>query len=142
MEQKGSHRVLPDGCVDILFSKQFDRPVSLDAVGLMTAPKIFDVPAGRSFFGVRFRPGMAESFIPGAALLKDAVLPLDSVLGATARRLLEQLTELSSPERMAGVMEGLLRPLEPSDPGHRLLRQLAATELPLSRFVSGSGLSL
>jgi hypothetical protein len=44
------HRVLPDGCVDILFSTQNGEPTSLVIVGLMTTPQIVDVSAGHSAF--------------------------------------------------------------------------------------------
>src|SRR5438128_1647274 len=68
-------RVLPDGCVDILFSALNGEPAGLDIVGLMTTSMLFDVEPGRSFFGVRFRPGMAAAFVPEAALFKDRTEP-------------------------------------------------------------------
>src|SRR5262245_19551785 len=75
------HRVLPDGCSDILFSSRNGEPSGLTLVGLMTTPQILDVPAGQLFFGVRFRPGMAAAFVPEAAGLNDKNEPLENILG-------------------------------------------------------------
>ena len=73
------HCVLPDGCVDILFSARNGEPVGLSVVGLMTTRQNFDLPAGQYFFGVRFRPGMASAFMPEAAGLNDKLEPLENV---------------------------------------------------------------
>src|SRR4051812_11194254 len=78
------HHVLPDGCADILFSTRAGEPQSLSLVGLMTRPQIIDIPAGQSFFGVRFRPGMAAAFVPDAAKLNDKIEPLENVAGRSA----------------------------------------------------------
>jgi AraC-like DNA-binding protein len=134
-------RILPDGCVDILFSTQNREPVSLAVVGLMTTPLTFDVEAGRSFFGVRFRPGMAAAFMREAALLNDRVEPLESVLGAAAHWIFERLAESSSLEGMAEVMEGFLRPIEPPDSAQLALWRLPAAAVPLDRLTSDAGLS-
>ena len=67
--------------MDILFSTQNGEPTSLAIVGLMTTPQIVDVRAGQSFFGVRFRTGMAAAFLPAAPQLNDRIEPLENVLG-------------------------------------------------------------
>jgi len=119
------HRVLPDGCVDILFTAQGGDPSSLSVVGLMTKPQVFDVNAGQSFFGVRFRPGMAAAFMPEAVQLNDQSEPLENLVGSKARNVFEQLAEAGSLFQMGHVMDTFLRPLKPPDSGQRVLAQLS-----------------
>jgi AraC-like DNA-binding protein len=119
------HRVLPDGCVDILFTAQHGKPSSLSIVGLMTTPQVFDVNPGQSFFGVRFRPGMAAAFLPEAPQLNDRIEPLESLLDCDARLLFEQLAESSTFPQMARIMDTFLRPLKPFDSGQKVLEQLS-----------------
>ena len=60
------HRVLPDGCIDVVlgFSGQADDPESALAVGTMTRALILDsVSAPECYVGVRFRPAKAAAFI-------------------------------------------------------------------------------
>jgi AraC-like DNA-binding protein len=133
--------ILPDGCVDILFSALRGEPAGLAVVGLMTTPLRCDIEAGRSFFGVRFRPGMAAAFMREAALLNDKIEPLESIWGRTARSIFERLANSSTAEEMAEIMEGALRPVEPPDPAQRALWRLPATSVPLDRLVSDAGLS-
>ncbi|MGH9629232.1 MAG: DUF6597 domain-containing transcriptional factor, partial [Bryobacteraceae bacterium] len=64
-------RVLPDGCVDILFSCTKSGAIALSAVGVMTTARCFSLEPGDSFLGVRFRPAMAATFIADVNLLTD-----------------------------------------------------------------------
>jgi len=60
------HRVLPDGCIDVVlgFSGQADDPESAIAVGTMTRALVLDsASAPECFVGVRFRPAKAAAFI-------------------------------------------------------------------------------
>jgi AraC-like DNA-binding protein len=140
-EGPDDHLVLPDGCVDILFSRSGGEPVGLATVGLMTTAA--RVPAAaRSFFGVRFRPGMASAFIPGAERLTDDTRPLDDLVGSVARRMFERLAESHNLEEMGGLMDQLLRPLDPPDIGERVLWQLESAEASLDEVISQSGLSV
>jgi len=140
--EAADHLVLPDGCVDILFSRSGAEPIGLSAVGLMTAPmRVPGVPA-RSFFGVRFRPGMASAFIPGVELLIDEIRPLDHLAGSAAGRMFERLAESDTLEEMAALMDPLLRPLDPPDIGARVLWQLESAEVRLDQLISHSGLSV
>src|SRR5215813_2405587 len=118
------HRVLPDGCVDILFSTLDGEPISLAVVGLMTVPQVLDVSPGQSFFGVRFRPGMATAFMPAAPQLNDRIEPLENVLGSEARHLFDKLGEASSPLEMARLMDTTLRPVKSPDTGQNALHHL------------------
>jgi AraC-like DNA-binding protein len=61
------HRVLPDGCVDIVVGFDARRSAAVEsgvalsalAVGAMTKPLVFADAPNASFLGVRFRPGAA-----------------------------------------------------------------------------------
>jgi len=145
-EEASDQIVLPDGCVDILFSRSGGEPVGLATVGLMTTPlKLHGAPA-QSYFGVRFRPGMASSFIPGAEMLTDETRPLDDLIGSAAQHMLERLAELDSLEAMGGLMDQLLRPLDPPDIADRVLWELESAEVSaggsLDQCISQSGLSV
>ena len=138
----GDYVVLPDGCVDILFTRIGTEPVGLTTVGLMTTPLKASSTTGQSYFGVRFRPGMASAFWPGAELLMDQVKPLEDLTGSgAARRLSEQLATSAGAAEMAEVMNGMLRPLNPPDVGMRLLWQMESSETSLDRVIARSGLS-
>lgn len=71
------HRVLPDGCSDILFSSNAGIRIS----GVMTQFRDVALPPDGFVFGVRFHPGMAHLFLPVAA-----------------RELTDQLIKLPQPE--------------------------------------------
>jgi AraC-like DNA-binding protein len=145
-EGAGDYVVLPDGCVDILFSRSADEPTGLATVGLMTTPMQAQGAPVQSFFGVRFRPGMASAFIPGAERLTDETKPLDDLMGSAARRMFERLAESHTLEQMGGLMDQLLRPLDPPDIGQRVLWQLESAEVSsgssLDELISQSGLSV
>lgn len=141
-EGPGDHLVLPDGCVDILFSRSGGQPIGLAAVGLMTIPLRVPAPTAQSYFGVRFRPGMASAFIPGAQLLTDQTRPLGDLMGGGARRMFERLAESRSFEEMCGLMDQWLRPLDPPDVAERVLWQLESAEVSLDQSISQTGLSV
>jgi len=68
-----AYPVLPDGCVDIVFSSA-DEP---RVVGTMTRPQYFDLPVGRFVCGIRFRPGRACALLGIPAwLLTDRSIAL------------------------------------------------------------------
>jgi AraC-like DNA-binding protein len=85
------HRVLPDGCVDILF----DVSGSPIVVGAMTRALVTETRAAATeLLGVRFRPGEAASVL-GVALreLSDRTIDLDDVWGARGRRVSDAVLE-------------------------------------------------
>src|SRR3954453_7256576 len=60
------HRVLPDGCIDVVlgFAGRADEPESAMAVGTMTRALVLEPGAWpECFVGVRFRPGKAAAFL-------------------------------------------------------------------------------
>src|SRR5947208_119054 len=85
MRQTGDaapHRVLPDGCADILLTSR-----GLDVVGPMTTYRDHEVAPGEELVGVRFRPGRWTSVIgvPGGRIV-DAIVPLEDLWGASRTR--------------------------------------------------------
>jgi AraC-like DNA-binding protein len=56
------HRVLPDGCIDILFETAAGGARELYVVGMMTRPLLVARTEAASFTGVRFKPGAAAAF--------------------------------------------------------------------------------
>jgi AraC-like DNA-binding protein len=133
--------VLPDGCVDILFSTIQSEPKGLSAVGLMTTPLVTETTAGQRYFGVRFRPGMAAAFIRPAAELNDRTEPLENIWGAAARQLNQRLADLTAADDMAQVVETFLRPADPPDAAQRALWRVGEAGVSLDDLASDSGLS-
>src|SRR5580704_2006924 len=74
-EEVPQYPVLPDGCVDIVYS----RTAGPQVVGTMTSVRRFTLAGGQLQIGVRFRPGMALGFVrvPGRQTT-DRLLPLDA----------------------------------------------------------------
>src|SRR5579864_2346434 len=99
--------VLPDGCVDIVYSPSTGE--GLQVVGAMTRARKFVFAAGERQIGVRFRPGMAPGFVraPGSETT-DRLLPLDDVWGAAGRRLGEQVGEAKSVGQCIALLEAQL----------------------------------
>jgi AraC-like DNA-binding protein len=77
------HRVLPDGCIDVVLSFLADRdePESAMVVGTMTRALVLDAAnAPECFVGVRFRPAKATAFLSlPAGELTDLRVSLDNV---------------------------------------------------------------
>ncbi len=137
----GPHCVLPDGCVDILFSSVAYEPRGLSVVGLMTAAVIADLQIGQRFFGVRFRPGMASSFVRPSGELTDRTEALENIWGAPARGMNDRLAGMRTPEEMAVVAESFLRPLEPPDAAQYALQGLCDVRISLDQAASNAGMS-
>jgi AraC-like DNA-binding protein len=69
------HRVMPDGCVDIVLTFDADgsAPQVAMAVGTMTRPLVVHDSTSTSYLGVRFRPGTAGVLFgtPASALTDE-----------------------------------------------------------------------
>jgi AraC-like DNA-binding protein len=92
-------RILPDGCVDLVFVCRGSELVDAQVVGAMTRFQDVQLASGQSILGVRFQPGMAGSCVPcDVALLSDRVVALASVFGKAARTLLKDIRRSSCPE--------------------------------------------
>ncbi|MFF5335493.1 helix-turn-helix domain-containing protein [Streptomyces sp. NPDC013181] len=89
------HPVLPDGCMDLLWSGERL---------LVAGPDTRAAPSsgtGGSWAGVRFAPGTAPALLGvDAAELRDRRVPLDALWdGARVRRLTERVAEAADPAR-------------------------------------------
>lgn len=81
-EESFPHRVLPDGCADIIFTRDSGK-ASLTVVGTMTRFADFQIPPRQLLVGVRFRPGMwREHFGVPSPEITDGLLSLEELWGA------------------------------------------------------------
>jgi AraC-like DNA-binding protein len=120
--------VFPDGCSDIVFEQPARDYGGLAIVGTMTRAQAFDIPAGHSTFGVRFRPGMAARIlrIPGSVAVDQSVPLAAAWKAAAVRDLLEQLAVSRSPRDAIARFEAVLADPAPLDPVEKSLAWLAA----------------
>lgn len=94
-DRPAPHRVLPDGCLDLIVDVRRARIV---AVGAMTTAILADDHEVWDTLGVRFRPGEAAAWIPSSALT-DQTVPLDDLWGPSATELAERVA--ASPDEPA-----------------------------------------
>jgi AraC-like DNA-binding protein len=107
-----AYPVLPDGCVDIVYSPSTGPQV----VGTMTRAQRFALPAGQIQMGVRFRPGMAPGFVRAPGIeTTDRLLPLDDVWGAEGRQLSARIGNAKSADQCIALLEAHL--VTESEPG-------------------------
>lgn len=95
------HRIVPDGCVDIVWLSG-----RLHVAGPDTGPVLAALHPGSRVVGIRFRPGLAPTMlgVPTAALIDDRV-DLDLLWGHAAERLTERLSEAGGPGAAMAVLE-------------------------------------
>lgn len=116
-----SYRVLPDGCIDIIFSstRAENRDAHrLDVVGTMTRCLVVSRVGLPIVLGVRFRPGGALPFLDcPASEITDAHLSLEEMWGQDANRLLCRLGEcVSVSERLSLIQRALLERIDGAFP--------------------------
>ena len=81
--------IVPDGSVDACFVLSETNPRIL-LFGTTTRTSAYELEAGASYFGVRFRPGNATAFIQERiADLTDTQLAVSGFLGLSAEQILE-----------------------------------------------------
>ncbi|WP_380284546.1 helix-turn-helix domain-containing protein [Kitasatospora purpeofusca] len=98
-----AHRVLPDGCTDLLW-----RDGRLCVAGPDTAWRMESLPAGSFIVGIRFNPGEARPLFGDHPMgeWRDQELDLTELWGAReARELSERLAEAGRPREIAQIME-------------------------------------
>ena len=119
--------VFPDGCSDIIFEQPARDYGGLAIVGTMTRARGFDIPAGHSTFGVRFRPGMAARLVrvPGSVAVDQSIPLADTWKAAAVRDLLDQLASSRSPRDAIARCEASLADPAPLDPVEKSLAWLA-----------------
>jgi AraC-like DNA-binding protein len=102
----GEHRILPDGCADLVFDLRGGESV---VVGTMTKPLFLPEGERSDFVGVRFRPGRAAAFLRmPLAEITDARVPLGMIWKGWSDGILERRVEL-----LAMLETELLRRLDP-----------------------------
>ncbi|MGP0075398.1 MAG: helix-turn-helix domain-containing protein [Bryobacteraceae bacterium] len=118
------HRVAPDGCVDILY----DRRDGLRAVGTMTVEQRFNYHEGASMTGVRFRPGMARTFLRlSSAELTDGSAALADLWPRRASELERQLDDAKSiPDAMRILLSNVAAPRSQPNPVQQAIDALTA----------------
>jgi AraC-like DNA-binding protein len=94
-------RVIPDGCIDLIYTEGALIVAGPDTHGVALHPA-----ARAEFAGLRFRPGVAPALlgVPASELV-DQRVDADCLLGASARRILEQLEAAGSRRARAAVLE-------------------------------------
>jgi len=113
------HRVLPDGCTDLVFSTLNGR-VRGSAVGFMTRAIVSQLAPREEVFGVRFRPAMSHGLLrTPVSMLTDTIVDLESLWGKEARTLEERLANAPSHQERIASIESVLKPGEPPTPVQR-----------------------
>jgi len=106
-EPDGAVRVLPDGCVDLVWSTRG----GLVLAGPDTGPVVYPVERDYSAAGLRLRPGVAGSvFGLPASELRDERSELSALWGRDAARLEERIA-LAQPSDRRKLLEQAVRPL-------------------------------
>jgi AraC-like DNA-binding protein len=98
----GADVILPDGCVDLVWDGE-----SLAVAGPDTGPVVLDpVAARRAHAGVRFRPGVAPTFLGAPATeLCDRRVPLEDLWGGASMRALADRLAAASNGSVIAVLE-------------------------------------
>ena len=97
-------RVLPDGCVDLVW-----RAGGLFVAGPDTGPVMSPLQPGETIVGLRLRPGIAgEALGLPASELRDGRVSLESLWGRPGAELAERVAEAASPQRRRHVLEEAL----------------------------------
>jgi AraC-like DNA-binding protein len=121
------HRVLPDGCMDLLFDlggEPSARVVGVMTTAIVTEPR----PAGDwiDLLGVRFRPGEAPALLAVAARhTRDRALALRDVCGGWGRDLAERLEGADPCARLECLDDALLARGRRFAPDRRVRRALS-----------------
>jgi AraC-like DNA-binding protein len=94
------NRVLPDGCMDVIFDLKPDSSTPSFVVGAMLEASVHPRLGWTDFFGVRFVPGAATLFLDTRAdELTDRTISTFDVWG-DASSLIERLRAAALPERV------------------------------------------
>ena len=110
-------RVVPDGCVDLLFSVAVEggsgEAPRADVFGTKTRPLLIETGLPVENVAVRFRPGAAVRFLrTSASVLTDTSVDLSAFWGEGGRALVRDVAQAASPaERAAAIERALLERL-------------------------------
>ena len=117
-------RILPDGCVDLVFSvpegepSAGERPCSAELVGTKTRELMLPSNGITENLALRLRPGAAARFFRAPLCeLTDRALGLDELWGASAAALRRDVGRAARPvERARLVQDAMLAVLETREP--------------------------
>jgi AraC-like DNA-binding protein len=115
----GVVRVMPDGCIDLVWADG-----GLFVAGPDTVAR--DAPARSAYVGVRFHPGWAPTLLGvPAADLRDAMVPLDALWGGADARRLTEAAAGSAATAVAALTAAVRERLRRSGPPEPVIRRLA-----------------
>jgi AraC-like DNA-binding protein len=138
------HRVVPDGCADLLFIQGAAPPI-LQVVGPMTRFQDVELTPGAEFIGVRFRAAMGPAHLGVRATeILDEVVDLEHLWGARARRLCEQLTNAKTLADRTDLLSASFVVSAARSPVQRAIAALEACRgrVSLDALAAQSGLSI
>lgn len=125
IEKNCSKTILPDGCVDALFSIHNGRAVQAQVVGAMTFPHKVALRGNQRILGIRFQPGMAGICLPvDLSTLTDKTIPLQRCLGVTADEVLRFLNKSISFENAVAEIDRHFTSLPGISPFHEAIGEL------------------
>jgi len=140
----GSMRVLPDGCIDVVWTAGQSPHVA----GPATTAAFPDIPPGSTLVAARFRPGMAATILGVPAHeLADAEVPLAALWGDRRARPGGRFGESRLARDGFDELQALLLDrLEQVEPGDRIVTTAAGwltrhPEAALAHLVDRTGLS-
>lgn len=124
---EGPHRLLPDGCVDVLWIDNGTAWVC----GPETTAWTFTLPPGTEAVGVRFRPGRAGSVLGfDTPELRNYRVPLGDIVGArTGRRLVDRVGDASAPGAKLRVLQEYARSWTSKAPAADVVAQAVTSVL-------------
>jgi AraC-like DNA-binding protein len=135
------HRVLPDGCIDLIWYTG-----SLHVAGPDTGPFLAHLVPGLRIAAVRFRPGMAPAVLGVPAdVLRDDRVELAEIWGTDADRLSDQIAASDPPTATRILAREVGRRLrnasDPPDPIATAVPELARRRLDVRELAEHIGLS-
>ncbi|USG64364.1 helix-turn-helix transcriptional regulator [Brevibacillus ruminantium] len=109
-ERNHLHRIIPDGCVDIIFDLNASSSTNAAfAVGLMTTYETINLTVNQSLFGIRFFSDTARRLIryPVSELMSYHVF-LEEIWGSEGKFIAEEVTSANNRSEMIERVETLL----------------------------------
>ena len=136
-----AHRLVPDGCVDVLWSSIDGR---VRVCGPETSSWSFMLPSGAAAVGIRFRPGAAPPALRvDASAVRERQVGLDALWGDRAERVLgERLHDATDDVARVALLEDAVRGSDPADEVSALVAERAAVgSLSIAAIADEVGLS-
>ena len=120
------HRVLPDGCTDVVFSLARGQVRGFIA-GAMTHALITPVGSDETMFGVRFHPGTSQGLLRAPLpMLTNRVIDLESMWGREGAALEQRLASANSGNERMRLIAQTLRPADGETPVEQAARWVVA----------------